>query len=136
MRTVFSIEACIRQPKALHRPVMQKVFCHNFIHVFYLDEAVPNRLGIDHNHRPMLALIETTGLICPDAVLQTCIFNCIFECRFDLFASLWKTTGTRCRLVALVSADKDMMLKFRHGPGSLLSRLAIDMRSARLSETI
>lgn len=136
MRTVFSIEACVRQPKALHRPAMQKVFCHNFIYVFYLDEAVPNRLGIDDNHRPMLALVKTTGLVRANAMLQARIFNGVLECRFELFAALWKTTRTRCRLVTFVGADKDMMLKFRHGPGSLLSRLAIDMRSARLSETI
>ena len=115
---------------------MQKVFCHNLIYIFYLDEAIPDSLWIDHNHRPMLALVETAGLIGADAMLQTCLFDGVLECRFDLFAAFWKTTRARCGLVALVCADKDMMLKFRHGPGPLLSRPAIDMRYARLSETI
>jgi len=47
---------------------MQKVFRHNLIYIFYMNEAVPNRFWIDDNHRPMLALIEAARLIGANAM--------------------------------------------------------------------
>ena len=92
------------------RPCDQ-VLGDDFIHIFELHKAVPDRLGIDHDDRAMLALVEAAGLVGADQMLQTGIFDSVLEGRFQLFAALGKTAWAGRGLVALVGADKEVMLE-------------------------
>ena len=102
---------------------MNKVLGDNFIHIFKVNEAIPDGLRIDHDHWAMLALIEASGLVGANNMLQSGILDGVLERAFELFAALGKTAWTRCLLVALVGADENVMLKFRHGMDSLLCLL-------------
>ncbi len=55
--TARSVYASLRKHEAFHRSTADKVRLNDFFNIFSLDEAVPDRLGIDDDCRPMLALI-------------------------------------------------------------------------------
>ncbi|OJV41466.1 MAG: hypothetical protein BGO25_17355 [Acidobacteriales bacterium 59-55] len=130
MRAMLGIEAGSRQAKSLHGTAMQKMLGNDLVHVFQLDEAVPDRLGIDDDHGAMLALVETAGLVGANQVLEARILHSVLEGGLKLFAALRQATGAGCVLVALVRTDKEVVLKFRHGSPSfrlLLLRLSVLM---------
>ena len=64
-----SVEAGLRQAKTLDRFPADDMRLDNFIHVGFRDISVPDGLRIDHNVRPMLALIEASGLVGTDSAL-------------------------------------------------------------------
>jgi hypothetical protein len=138
MRTVLSIEAGIGEPQAFNGPAMDEVFAHDFIDIFESHKAVPDRFGIDHDGRPMLALVEAAGLVGANQMLEAGIFDGVLEGRFDLLAAFGKTTWTGRGLVALIRADEDMVLEFRHWGSSLLftAFATTNVRLVWLSETI
>ena len=68
--TARSVYASLRKHEALYWSAADKVRLNDFFNIFHLDEAVPDRLGIDDNRRPMLTLIETPRLVDPDCCLQ------------------------------------------------------------------
>ena len=111
---MLGIEAGCGEAQALHGPAMQEVLGDDFIHVFKLDEAVPDGLGIDHDDWAMLALIEAAGLVGADEMLEASVFDGILEGGFELLAAMGKAARAGRGLVALVGADEDVMLKFRH----------------------
>ncbi len=131
MRARLGIEAGSGKPQPLDRPAMDEMLSNDFIHIFEPDKAVPDGLGIDHDGWPMLTLIEAAGLIGADEVLEPCGFDGILESGFDLLASLWKTARPRYVFVALVGADKEVTLKFRHWRGFLLCLFATWMCDPR-----
>jgi len=49
---------------------MHDVLADNLRHIFRLHKSVPDPLWIDHNRRPMLALIQTAGLVRAHRSLQ------------------------------------------------------------------
>jgi hypothetical protein len=111
---MLRIEAGSRQAKPLDRPPVQKMLVDDLVHIFEFDEAVPNRLGIDDNDGTMLALVETARLVGAYQVLQPRILDGVLKGGFEFLAALRQATGTGCVLIALVGADEEMMLKFRH----------------------
>jgi len=55
-----SVQAFIFQSEPLHRPAAHNVRLHYFVHISQGHASVPNRLGIDDQIGPMLALIEAS----------------------------------------------------------------------------
>jgi hypothetical protein len=135
---MLRIEAGSRKTEPLHRAAMQEVFVDDLIYIFELDEAVPDRLGIDDDNRAMLALVEAARLVGANKVLQSCVLNSVLERKFELFTSLGQAAWTGRVLVTLVGANEEMMLKFRHGrPFFLFAAFAaVNVRRRGLSETI
>ena len=68
--TVRSVNASLRKHEARHWNAADEVRSDDFFNIFLLDEAVPDRLGIDNDCRPMLTLIKTPRLIDPDSSPQ------------------------------------------------------------------
>ncbi len=68
--TARSVYTSLRKYEALHRSAADKVRLNDFFNIFRLDEAVPNRFGIDDDCRTMLTLIETPRLVNPDSCPQ------------------------------------------------------------------
>jgi len=58
VRAALRIHATLCQPQPLHRPPRNQVFRHNLRRVFWPYFAVPNRIGINHHRRPVLALVQ------------------------------------------------------------------------------
>lgn len=112
---MFGIEAGAGEPQPLDGAAMDEMLGDNFVHIFKPDEAVPDSLGIDHDRRAMLALVEATGLVGADEVLEAGIFDGVLEGGFELLAASGKTAWAGRGFIALVGADEDMVLKFRHG---------------------
>jgi hypothetical protein len=123
---MLGVEAGSRQAKPLHGAAMEKVLFDNLVHIFQLDEAVPDRLGIDDDHGAMLALVEAAGLVGANQVLEAGILYSVLEGGFELFAALGKATRAGCVPVALVGANEEMVLKFRHRSPSFRFLLCID----------
>ena len=65
-----SVDASLRKHEALHWSAADKVRLNDFSKIFHFDEAVPNRLGIDDDCRPVLTLIETPRPVDPDSLPQ------------------------------------------------------------------
>jgi hypothetical protein len=111
MRTTLCIQASIRQPQPLDRTSMQQMFSHYLFDIFRRNSPIPNRIRIDHQNWPMLALVKTAKLIRPNLPLQPSFLHRILEGRFELPATFAAATGPRCALVPFIDADKNMVLE-------------------------
>ena len=119
MRATLCIQTRIGQPQPLHWPPMQQMLRDDLLHVLHMNEPIPDGIRIDHHHRPMLALVQAPQFIRPDLPLQPRLLDRVFEGRFQLFAPPPGTTWPVGLLIALVGADKHMMLELSHFPALL-----------------
>jgi hypothetical protein len=115
MRAMLHVETSFCDPETFHRTSMDKMFADNLLQIFDLNEAIPDRFGINHNHRSMFALVKAAGLIRSDLGLQPGSLNGVFEGGFNLLTSSWKAAWPGRILIPLVGAYKDMVLKCWHG---------------------
>jgi hypothetical protein len=69
----WSVQAGIRQAKALDRLAADNVRFNNFFNVGFGDVTVPHGVWIDDHVGPMFALIEAARLICPHFTLQSAL---------------------------------------------------------------
>ena len=67
MRATRRIEAPISQHQPFYRAPMHQMLSHNLIHICRRHMPIPDGFGIDHHRRPMLALIQASGLVCADS---------------------------------------------------------------------
>jgi hypothetical protein len=114
VRAMFGVEAGIWQAQPFDGTAVEEMLGDDLLDVFDVDEAVPDGLGIDHDDGAMLALVEAAGFVGPDMVFEASVFDGVLEGGFELFASVGKATGAGGAFVALVGADKDVMIEFRH----------------------
>ena len=119
MRAMLGVQAGSGEAQTLDGAAMDEMFGHNFVHIFELHKAIPDGLGIDHDDGPVLALVEAAGLVGADEMLEARIFDGVLESGLELFAATGKAARTGGVLVALVGADKKVMLKFRQWLSSL-----------------
>ncbi len=70
MRTRRGVHARFGQAQTLDRPLLRYMFPDDLSDILRLHEAVPDRLRINHNRRPMLALIRTARLVGADRLLE------------------------------------------------------------------
>jgi hypothetical protein len=102
---------------------MQEVLSDDLLGIGGLHKAVPDGIRVNDQDGAVLALVETSGLIHANAVLlQAGGFHGIFQGRSQLLAVLFSAGRARGRLVALVVADKQVVLVIGH-PG-------LDVRTA------
>jgi hypothetical protein len=87
---------------------------HDFIHVSQSDSAVPDRFGIDHEIRPMLALVQASRLVGTHSALQTALGQFLLEQLLQLGLLRWITTSPGMSWRAQVPADENVALEFRH----------------------
>ena len=111
---MLNVETGVGEAQALDGTVVEEVLGDDFLDVFDVDEAVPNGLGIDHDDGAVLALIEASGFVGADVMLEASVFDGVLEGRFELFAAVGKAAGTGGAFVALVGANEDVVVKFRH----------------------
>jgi hypothetical protein len=84
MRARFRVQTAFRKPQPLHRPPSNQVLPHDLFDVAYLHKPVPDRLRIDDDHRPVLALVQSSGLVRADLMLQTHMLDLVLERPFKL----------------------------------------------------
>jgi hypothetical protein len=112
---MVGIQTGVGQAKPLDRSTAYEVLLHNRLGVTGVDEAVPDRFGIDDDHRPMLALVEAARLVNADAVLEASSLDSILELAAKLLAVFMAAAWPGGGLVAFVQADEDVVFKFWHG---------------------
>lgn len=84
MRTGWRIEAVLSQSQAFDGPACDQMLADDFWHIFGFDEAIPDRTGINDDRRPMLTLVEASGLVHSDALAEPHGSNRILEQGMDL----------------------------------------------------
>jgi hypothetical protein len=58
---------------------MHQVLADYLLDILHMNKPVPDRIGVDHDDRSMLALIEAPKLIRANLPLQAGVFHRIFE---------------------------------------------------------
>lgn len=71
MRTALRVQAGVGDPQPLHGPAGNQVLAHDLFGVFGLHSAIPDRVGIDDDRRPVLALIQAPGFVDAHLASQT-----------------------------------------------------------------
>jgi hypothetical protein len=108
---VLGVEAGVGEQKALDGTAVDEVLADNLVDVFRVDEAVPDRVGIDDHYGAVLALVETASFVGADFALQAGLLDCVLEGAFQLAAAVAGSTGTGGVFVPLVGADEEVMLE-------------------------
>jgi hypothetical protein len=114
MRASVCIDTGIRKLEALHGTTMYKVFLHDLFRIFRFNKTVPDSLRIHHKHGGVLALVKASSRVYSNFMLQPRLLDGIFQRSAKLFSVLVGATGTRCRLVAFIQADKQVMFVIWH----------------------
>ena len=114
MWALLSVEAGVGQAEAFYRTAVEEVLGDDFLDVFDVDEAVPDGLGVDHDDGAVFALIEATGLVGSNVVPEAGFLDGVLEGGFEFFTAIGKAAWTRGAFIALVGANEDVVVKFRH----------------------
>lgn len=114
MLAACGVQALFGQAQALNRPSAYDVRGNDLLHVRFANVAIPDGIGIDHYVRPVLALVEASGLIRTDAAVQATGSQLLLEEFLQASFSQRIAASARMPCRSLVSANKDMFLEFRH----------------------
>lgn len=114
MRTLRRVDAAFRQPQTLNRLSTGKMLLRNLDEVVNADKAVPNGLGIDHEHRAMLALVEAAGVLNTNLALGSGFLHRLFQHTLKVLGAFVPTARARCIRSSLIRTNKYMMVKVRH----------------------
>ena len=79
MGALVTVDAGFSQSQPFHWASPNEVLSNDLLNIAGVHVAVPDGLGINNDHRAMLALIQTACLIRPDFVLESGIFYGVFE---------------------------------------------------------
>jgi hypothetical protein len=111
---VVGVDAGVGKTEAFNGAAVEEVLLDDFFGVARVGEAVPDGFGVDDQDGPVLALIEATGLVDADAVLEAGGLDGILEGAAEFLAVFVAAAGAGSRIVALVEANKEVMFKDRH----------------------
>src|SRR5215831_4689150 len=90
---------------------------NDLIHVFGRHMSIPHRLGINDDSRPQLALIEASRLVHPQNALCAPQRKLRFEHAVQLRFSGGIAAAARVPCFALIRADENVLIEFRHDSG-------------------
>jgi hypothetical protein len=114
VRAAVSVDAGGREAEALYGLATDEVLLHNLFRVAGVGEAIPDGFGIDDHNGGVFALVEASGLVDADLVLQASGFYGILESAFEFLTVFVGAARAGGGLVALVHAYEDVMFEVRH----------------------
>lgn len=117
-RTVLAaigVEATVFDSQPFNRFSADDVRFYDFVHICQRHASVPHGFGIHNDIWPMLALIQTTGLIGAHSSLQSTLGELLLEELLQFGLACGITASTRMSRRTHISAHKNMALKLRHG---------------------
>jgi len=88
-----------------------QVLFYNGRGILGLYVAVPDGFGINHNHGPMLALVQATGLVDADLARQAGSLGKLLQLRVQIALSILGAGGPRRIGGTGVTADKNVVFK-------------------------
>jgi hypothetical protein len=115
MFTTCGIQTRVSHHQALDGLVADDVGFDDFINVGFSDESVPDCVGIYHEVRAVLALVETASLVGPHPALEAALRQFLLEEFLQPGLAVGIATPPRISRRALVATYENMFLKFRHG---------------------
>ncbi len=111
MRAAWRVQAFLGHTQPLDWPAGNQVLGDNLRRIPWLDVAVPDRFGIDHHHRAVLALVQAAGFVDAHVAAEACRLHLLLQLGVQAAASVARTGAPRRALGPRVAADKDMTLK-------------------------
>ena len=111
---MFGVDAGVRQAETIDGTAEEEVLLNDLLSVVGVGETVPDGFGIDDEDGTVLALIEATGFVDADTVLEARGFDGILEGAAEFLAVFVAAAGPRGRFVALVEADKEVVFEDWH----------------------
>src|SRR5579859_1730278 len=110
----IGVEARIRQPEALDRSAADNMRLDDFVHVSLGDMSVPDRVWVDHKVWPMLALIETPGLVGTHFAFQSALGQFLLKQLLQPRFRLGIAASSRMSRRPLVPANEDVFFELGH----------------------
>ena len=110
----FRVQAGVGKTESLDRLPVNDVRFDDLVDIGVGDVSIPDGLGVDHNRRPVLALIEAAGLVRADSSLQSALGELLLECSLQVGFSGGIAASPRIARWTLVPADEDVLFEFRH----------------------
>jgi hypothetical protein len=114
VRAVVGVDAGVGKAEALDGAAVEEVLLNDFFGVVGIGETVPDGFGVDDEDGTVLALIEATGFVDTDAVLEASRFDGILEGAAEFLAVFVAAAGAGGGIVSLVEADKNVMFEDWH----------------------
>jgi hypothetical protein len=109
---VLGVETGVRKTQAFDGAIVNEMLSNDLLDVAGVYVPVPDSLGVDDDDGAMLALIEATGLVRADMVLQAGFLDGVLEGRLELLTALRETAWAGGEVIALVGADEDVVVEF------------------------
>jgi hypothetical protein len=114
MWAALGVQAAVREQKPLDGTAVNQMLVDDLRYVLPMHEAVPDRVRVDHHNGAVLALVEAAEFVRPHLTLQPGVFDSFLEGVLQLPAAMASAARPRGVFVALIGADKEVMLKLCH----------------------
>ena len=114
MRAARRIQARIRNQQTLNRPPAEYVGFDDLVNIGGPDSAIPDRIGVDHDRRAMLALVQAARFVGAHTVLETEKGQLLLELELKLRLGGRVAAAARVSFGTLVAADKYVSLELWH----------------------
>jgi hypothetical protein len=111
---VVGIDAGVGKAEALDGAAVEEVLLNDLFGVAGVGETVPDCFGVDDEDGAVLALVEATGFVNADAVLEAGGLDGILESAAEFLAVFVAAAGAGGGIVALVEADEEVVFKDWH----------------------
>jgi hypothetical protein len=111
VRAGFGVDALLSQAQALDGPAAHQVLLNDLRGVSGLHMTVPDGFGIDHNRRPVFALVQAKGLVDANGGAESGSFGQLLQLGAEIAFAI-RGAGWAGRIGGTsVVADKNVMLK-------------------------
>jgi hypothetical protein len=114
MRAGRIVEAFGADKQIVQNPIVQDRFFDDPRNIFNFDVPVEDALRINHDVRPVLALIETTSGVGTNEWTEAPFLDLRLEGVAQSFRALWIATAARMARSTLIATDEKMMRERGH----------------------
>jgi hypothetical protein len=97
-----------------HDLTLDDMALHDFRHVGFVADPVPDTFRIDHDTGSHRTMVEATGFICPHQPFEIQTFRFALEMGVEFFRSPVGAAAARIILGPLIDADENVTLEWRH----------------------
>ncbi len=114
MFAVVGVQTGVGEAQPLDRYAVEDVRLYDLFHIGLGDVPIPDCVGIDHDIRPVLALVEASSLIGAYFAFQSMLGEFLLEQFLKTGFGSWIATPSGMACGALIPAYEDMFFEFWH----------------------
>jgi len=108
------VDAGVPQTQALDRNSAYEVRVDDLLDIVGGDSAIPDPIRIDHDVGSVFALVQASGLVCPDFTLKAALGQFLLEKLLQRGLTRWIAAAPRMSIWPLIPADENVFLKLGH----------------------